>query len=61
MKVINLSTWEITPSDFKQVVEKTVVVRKELYIVKGQLISNCPFGVKTSSKKPTKCFPGFLP
>ena len=28
---------------------------------KGQLISKCPFGVKTSSKKPTKFFPGFLP
>jgi hypothetical protein len=27
---------------------------------KGQLISKCPFGVKTSSKKPTKFFPGFL-
>ena len=29
--------------------------------VKGQLISKCPFGVKTSSKNPTKFFPGFLP
>ena len=28
---------------------------------KGQLISKCPFGVKTSSKKPTKLFPGFCP
>ena len=28
---------------------------------KGQLISKCPFGVKTSSKKPTKFFLGFLP
>ena len=28
---------------------------------KGQLISKCSFGVKTSSKKPTKFFPGFLP
>ena len=28
---------------------------------KGQLISKCPFGVKTSSKKPTKCIPGFVP
>ena len=28
---------------------------------KGQLISKCPFGVKTSPKKPTKFFPGFLP
>ena len=28
---------------------------------KGRLISKCPFGVKTSSKKPTKIFPGFLP
>jgi len=30
-------------------------------LTKGQLISKCPFGVKTSSKKPTKFFPGFLP
>ena len=30
-------------------------------IPKGQLISKCPFGAKTSSKKPTKFFPGFLP
>ena len=28
---------------------------------KGQLISKCPFGVQTSSKKPTKLFPGFCP
>jgi hypothetical protein len=28
---------------------------------KGQLISKCPFGVKSSSKKPMKFFPGFLP
>ena len=28
---------------------------------KGQLISKCPFGVKTSSKKTTIFFPGFLP
>ena len=28
---------------------------------KGQLISKCLFGVKTSSKKPTNFFPGFLP
>jgi hypothetical protein len=28
---------------------------------KGQLISKCPLGVKTSSKKPTNFFPGFLP
>ena len=32
-----------------------------LTLCKGQLISKCPFGVKTSSKKPTKFFPGFLP
>ena len=32
---------------------------KVLEILQGQLISKCPFGVKTSSKKPTK-FPGFL-
>ena len=29
--------------------------------IKGQLISKCPFGVKTSSKKPKNFFPGFLP
>ena len=34
---------------------------EEAYVTKGQLISNCPFGVKTSSKKQTKFFPGFLP
>ena len=28
---------------------------------KGQLISKCPFGVKTSSKKSTKLFPGICP
>ena len=28
---------------------------------KGQLISKCPFGVKTSSKKTTKFLPRFLP
>ena len=28
---------------------------------KGQLISKCPFGVKTSSKKPTKFFHDFCP
>ena len=28
---------------------------------KGQLILKCPFGVKTSSKKPTNFFPWFLP
>ena len=28
---------------------------------KGQLISKCPFGVKTSSKKPTKLFLDFCP
>ena len=32
-----------------------------LSISKGQIISKCPFGVKTSSKKPMKFFPGFLP
>ena len=28
---------------------------------KGQLISECPFGVFKSPKKPRKCFYGFLP
>ena len=28
---------------------------------KGQLILKCPFGTFKSSKKPTKCFPGFMP
>ena len=28
---------------------------------KGQLISKCPFGHKTSSKKPTKLFLDFCP
>ena len=31
------------------------------YHSKGQLISKCPFGVKTSSKKPTKLFLDFCP
>jgi hypothetical protein len=30
-------------------------------VSKGQLISKCPFGVKTSSKKPTKLFLDFCP
>ena len=30
-------------------------------VTKGQLISNCPFGVFKSPKKPTKFFPEFLP
>ena len=34
---------------------------KYYIITKGQLISKCPFGVKTSSKKPTNFFPEFLP
>ena len=29
-------------------------------VTEGQLISKCPFGVKTSSKKTTNFFPGFL-
>ena len=29
--------------------------------IKGQLISKCPFGIKTTSKKSTEFFPGFLP
>ena len=34
---------------------------QSLIAAKGQLISKCPFSVKTSSKKPTKFFPGSLP
>ena len=30
-------------------------------IIKGQLISKCPFGVFKSPKKTMKFFPGFLP
>ena len=33
----------------------------DLGIVKGQLISKCPFGVIVWTKIPTKSFPGFLP
>ena len=33
----------------------------DLGIVKGQLISKCPFGVIVWTKIPTKNFPGFLP
>ena len=29
-------------------------------LVKGQLISKCPFGVLVWTKIPTKLFPGFL-
>ena len=29
--------------------------------IRGQEISKCPFGAKSSSKKSTKNFPGFLP
>ena len=32
-----------------------------IYIIKGQLILECPFGVFKSPKKPTNVFPGFLP
>ena len=30
-------------------------------VLKGQLVSKCPFGVFKSPKKPGKFFPGFLP
>jgi hypothetical protein len=40
-------------------IEGTPILKPAM--AKGQLISKCPFGVKTSSKKPTKIFPGFLP
>ena len=36
-------------------------VRRNGVGIKGQLISKCPSGVKISSKKPAKFFPGFLP
>ena len=32
-----------------------------IYSTKGQLISKCPFGWKTSSKIPTKLLPDFCP
>ena len=37
-------------------------VRIEFFkrLTKGQLISKCPFGVKTYSKIPAKNFPGFF-
>ena len=36
------------------------VKRVKVIFANNQLISKCPFGVKTSSKNPTKFFPGFL-
>ena len=36
-------------------------VNRRSGVFKGQLISECPFGVKTSSKKPTKFLPYFCP
>ena len=44
----------------EQNIEMGKIYLQYLY-AKGQLISKCLFGVKTSSKKPTKNFPGFLP
>ena len=41
--------------------ENQVIEFVQEWTPKGQLISKCPFGVKTSSKKPTKLFPGFCP
>ena len=41
---------------------ETSIIVIEQDIGKGQLILKCPFGVlKSSNKKPTKFFPGFLP
>ena len=34
---------------------------KTKYCAKGQIISECPLGAKTSSKKPTKILPYFCP
>ena len=39
----------------------TVRCTFDLGIVKGQLISKCPFGVIVWTKIATKIFPGFLP
>ena len=50
--------------DFCSVVSKNVQkwdTLVESFIIKGQLISKCPFGVFKSPKQPTKFFPGFLP
>ena len=41
--------------------KKTFCTHKNFVFFKGQLISKCPFGVKTSSKNPMKLFPGLLP
>ena len=38
-----------------------LLTQMSLLTAKGQLISKCRFGVKTSFKKPTIFFPGFLP
>ena len=56
---INLCTYLIVKSADSSLNAKTS--NKSRIILKGQLISKCSFGVKTSSKKPTKFFPGFLP
>ena len=55
-KILNLEKkMEITRHNFA---EKLPVIEEA---IKGQLISKCPFSVKSSSKKPPNFFPGFLP
>ena len=49
---------------FKDIKLFSTTIWKEFITIlffKGQLISKCPFGVKTSSKIPTKLFLDFCP
>ena len=41
--------------------QKHVVEKEKLVLAKGQLISECPFGVFKCPKKPRKFSPGFPP
>ena len=57
-----LESMESLESDIQPEVEDFVPPETEMkYESKGQLISKCPFGVKTSSKKPTIFFQDFRP
>ena len=49
-------------SFFQMFIERIMItLRTQEVVPKGQLISECPFGPKTSSKIPTKSLPDFCP
>ena len=53
--------WPLVISKILQILGLQPQISKIFSITKGQLISKCPFGVKTSSKKPTELFLYFCP